>query len=216
MTHLRATVGSKICPLGLESQQMDGVFICWYVCILCFCPTGFCRLDLHTAHNHLQVSNDLKTVERVATKINYPDASTRFTLAPQVMSIHCFSTGVRTWQVQAEGYWDVAVSYRSLNLASKKGSIFGQNRKSWSLAHNSNGRVSAYHNNKIEHISDDLQVDQVAVMVDIERGNITFASVEPTVTRLHEFKANLTEPVCLGLGLYRVSPTSRATVLTFS
>lgn len=184
--------------------------------LLCVCPTGSCRLDLATAHNSLKVSNDLKTVEKVATKIYYPSKATRFTEAPQVMSIHCFSTGVHTWKVLAEGYWDIAVSYRSLDLKTKKGSAFGNNHKSWSVTHYSNGKLSAFHNNVKTPISARLQGNQIAVMVDIERGNITFASVEPTVARLHEFKANLTEPVCLGIGLYRVNPVSRATVLTVS
>lgn len=155
-------------------------------------------------------------MERVATPNNYPNEPTRFTKAPQVMSIHCFTTGVHTWQVLAEGYWDIAVSYRSLDFQSKKGSTFGQNRKSWSLTHDGNGKLSAYHNDVKTFISGSLQGNQIGVTVDIERGNITFTSVEPTVARLHEFKAKLTEPVCLGLGLYRVSPASKATVLTAS
>lgn len=153
-------------------------------------------------------------MERVDTKVNYPSEAGRFTAAPQVMSIHCFTTGVHTWQVVAEGYWDIAVSYRSLDFNTKRGSIFGRNRKSWSLTHNSEGKLFAYHNDVKRSILKSLEGNQIAVMVDIEGGNITFASVEPKVSRLHEFKAKLTEPLCLGLGLYR--PASRATVLTAS
>lgn len=178
--------------------------------------TGYCRLDLDTAHNLLQISNDLLTVEKVRTKINYPSKAKRFTSAPQVMSIHCFSTGVHTWRVLAEGYWDIAVSYRSLDFNSKEGTIFGRNSKSWSLTHKSTGELYAYHNDIKTAISKSLQSNQIAVTVDIKGGNITFASVEPAVQQLHQFKANLTEPVCLGLGLYSVSPASRATVLTAS
>lgn len=177
---------------------------------------GYRRLDLDTVHNLLQVSNDLQTVERVATKINYPSGPTRFTEAPQVLSTRCFSTGVHAWQVLAEGYWDIAVSYRSIDFKSRRGSTFGNNPHSWSLTHNSHGKLFAYHNADKTVISGSLHSKLFAVMVDIEGGNITFASVGPTVTRLHEFKAKLTEPVCLGLGLYRVSPASRATVLTAS
>lgn len=162
----------------------------------------------------LHVSNDLQTVARVATKINYPSGPTRFTEAPQVLSTRCFSTGVHTWQVLAEGYWDIAVSYRSIDFKSRRGSAFGNNPHSWSLAHN--GKLFAYHDTDKTVISGSLHSKQIAVMVDIEGGNITFASVGPTVVRLHEFKAKLTEPVCLGLGLYLVSLASRATVLTAS
>lgn len=184
--------------------------------LLCVCLTGFCKLDLDTAHNSLQVSNDLRTVKKVDPKTNCLSKAPRFTEAPQVMSIQCFSTGVHTWHVLAEGYWDIAVSYRSLDFKSKKGSTFGKNRKSWSLTHNITGELSAYHNNVKTPVAGSLQSNKIAVMVDIKRGNITFASVEPTVTPLHEFKAKLTEPVCLGLGLYQVGSASRATVLTAS
>lgn len=169
-------------------------------------------------HEHLRVSDDLKTVERVATRMNYPIEATRFTKAPQVLSVHCFSMGVHTWQVLAEGSWDIAVSYKSLDLKNKNKNetIFGRNRKSWSLTHKSNGDVSVEHNNHPTPLSKNLQIKRIAVTVDIERGNITFASMEPTVARLYEFKAKLTEPVCLGLGLYQVNPASRATILTVS
>lgn len=148
--------------------------------------------------------------------VDYAAGPTRFTKAPQVLSIHCFSTGVHTWKVLAEGYWDIAVSYRSLDLKTKVGSAFGKNRKSWSLTHNITGELYAYHNNVKTAVAGRLQSNQIAVMVDIEGGNITFASVEPTVARLHEFKAKLTEPVCLGLGLYRTTSASKATILTAS
>lgn len=173
-------------------------------------------MDLDTAHHLLEVSNDLQTVKRVDTKIDYPIQPTRFTEAPQVLSTRCFSTGVHVWQVLAEGYWDIAVSYRSIDFRRKKRSTFGNNLQSWSLTLNNKGELFAFHNGTKTAISGRLQSKQIAVMVDVEGGNITFASVGPTVTQLHEFKAKLTEPVCLGVGLYRVSPTSRATIVTAS
>lgn len=172
--------------------------------------------DLDTASSLLKISNDLQTAERVAAKISYPHEHMRFTDAPQVLSTSCFSTGAHVWEVEVEGYWDIAVSYRSIKHKSKTSSSFGNNPHSWSLTHNDYGKLSAYHDRAKKVLSGTLQSNRIAVMVDVEGGNITFGSVGPTVTRLHEFKAKLTEPVCLGLGLYRVKPPSRATILRAS
>lgn len=184
--------------------------------LLCVCLTGSRRLDLDTAHKSLQVSNDLQTVKKLATSqeklLKYPNGPTRFIEAPQVLTTRCFSTGVHAWRVLAEGSWDIAVSYRSIDFKSKS-SVFGKNPQSWSLTWKKDGQLFAYHNNKKMAISGSLQSRQIDVMVDIEGGNITFASVGPTNTELHEFKAKLTEAVCLGLGLYRINETSRATIL---
>lgn len=172
--------------------------------------------DLDSASSLLKISNDLQTAERVSTKISYPHEHMRFTDAPQVLSARCFSSGAHVWEVEVKGYWDIAVSYRSIERKSKTSSTFGNNPHSWSLTHDNSGKLSAYHNEEKKVLTGTLQSNRIAVMVDVERGNITFGSVGPTVTRLHEFNAKLTEPVCLGLGLYRVKPPSRATILRAS
>lgn len=173
-------------------------------------------LDLDTASDFLRLSADLRTAERVKTKIGYPPSDNRFTEAPQVLSAQCFSTGTHVWEVEAKGYWDIAVSYKSIKHRSQSVSAFGKNAQSWSLTHNGKGKLIAYHNGGKKVLSGNLQNNRIAVMVDIEKGNITFTSVASTVTRLHEFKAELTQSVCLGLGLYRVDPPSRATIVKAS
>ncbi|XP_070831247.1 E3 ubiquitin/ISG15 ligase TRIM25-like [Chaetodon trifascialis] len=177
---------------------------------------GILMLDLDTASPFLGVSADLQTVERLKTKISYPKSKSRFIEAPQVLSAQCFSTGAHVWEVEAEGYWDIAVSYKSIERKSKYSSAFGNNALSWSLTHNGKGKLFAYHNSGKTVLSETLQSSRIAVMVDFEKGNITFGSVESTITLLHEFKAELTQPVCLGLGLYRVDPHSRASIVKAS
>lgn len=173
-------------------------------------------LDLDTASPFLGVSVDLQTVERLKTKVSYPSSKSRFEEAPQVLSAQCFSTGTHVWEVEAEGYWDIAVSYKSIQRKSKYSSAFGNNALSWSLMHNSKGKLFAYHNGRKTVLSETLQSGRIAVMVDFEKGNITFSSVESTITQLHKFKAELMQPVCLGLGLYRVDPPSRASIVKAS
>ncbi|XP_044224602.1 E3 ubiquitin/ISG15 ligase TRIM25-like isoform X2 [Thunnus albacares] len=174
-------------------------------------------LDLDTASPFLGVSADLLTVERVEAKRGFPSTSSRFDVAPQVLSTQCFSTGTHRWEVEAEGYWDIAVSYKSIKRKSKGSSAFGNNPESWSLTHTGKGKLFAYHNNRKYTLSTTLQSNRIAVMFNFEKGNITFSAVGSTVTtKLHEFKAELTEPLCLGLGLYRVDPPSRISIIKAS
>ncbi|XP_022603833.1 E3 ubiquitin/ISG15 ligase TRIM25-like isoform X2 [Seriola dumerili] len=177
---------------------------------------GFLMLDVDTVSPFLGVSADFQTVERVKGKLGYPNSINRFDEAPQILSARCFSSGTHIWEVQAEGYWDIAVSYKSIQRKSKYNSAFGNNRESWSLTHNGNGKLSAYHNGAKTVLPGTLQSSRIAVMVNFEKGNITFSAVESTITKLHEFKAKLTQPVCLGLGLYRVDPPSRASIVKAS
>ncbi|XP_011617220.2 E3 ubiquitin-protein ligase TRIM11-like [Takifugu rubripes] len=170
-------------------------------------------LDLDTANDYVKISDDLRTAQKVRTRIRYPSRPNRFEEAPQVLSSHCFGTGAHTWEVEVEGYWDVAVSFRGIKHERNSRSAFGNNPHSWSLTHNGSGKLVAYHDGKKTVVPARLQSNRIAVMVDFEKGNITFASVGSTATRLHEFKAKLTQPVCLGLGLYRVDPPSIASIV---
>ncbi|XP_036939930.1 E3 ubiquitin-protein ligase TRIM47-like [Acanthopagrus latus] len=172
-------------------------------------------LDVDTASPFLGVSADLRTAERVKTRLNYPASKSRFDEAPQVLSERCFSTGTHIWEVEAEGYWDIAVSYKSIQRKNNN-SPFGKNALSWSLTHDGKGKLLAYHNREKKVVSATLKSNRIAVMVDFGKGNITFSSMESTITRLHEFKAELTEPVCLGFGLYKLDPLSRATIVNSS
>lgn len=175
--------------------------------------TELLMLDLDTANDYVKISDDLRTAQKVRTKIRYPSRPNRFVEAPQVLSSHCFGAGAHTWEVEVGGYWDIAVSFRSIKDERNSRSAFGNNPHSWSLTHSGSGKLVAYHDGKKTVVSTRLQSNRVAVMVDFEKGNITFASVGSTATRLHEFKAKLSQPVCLGLGLYRVDPPSVASIV---
>ncbi len=183
---------------------------------MCVCLLGILTLDMDTVSPFLGVSTDLQTAERVKNKLSYPSIKSRFDEAPQVLSAQCFSRGTHVWEVEAEGYWDIAVSYQSILRKSKSNSAFGNNAVSWSLTHNGKGKLFAYHNGEKNILSETLQSNRVAVMVDFEKGNITFSSVASTITPVLVFETKLTQPVCLGLGLYRVDPPSRASILQAS
>uniref|UniRef100_UPI003AAB378E E3 ubiquitin/ISG15 ligase TRIM25-like isoform X1 n=1 Tax=Centroberyx gerrardi TaxID=166262 RepID=UPI003AAB378E len=174
---------------------------------------GTLTLDLDTASPFLGVSPDLRSVERVKTKLDYPSRQDRFDEAPQVLSTQCFTSGTHFWEVEAEGYWDIAVSYKSIRRKGKDNSAFGTNAQSWSLTRNDKGQLFAYHNKSKKVLSVALKSNRIAIIVNFEKGTITFTAVGPTFTQLHEFQAKLTQPVCLGLGLYRVDPPSSVSIV---
>lgn len=179
--------------------------------------SGVLMLDVDTASPLLGLSPDFKAVERVKTRLGYPNSGKRFAEAPQVLSALCLSSGTHVWEVEAEGYWDIAVSYKRIQRKTKHSSTFGKNVNSWSLTHNGKGKLFAYHDGEKTILPGTPQSRRIAVTVDFERGNITFSAVkESTVTKLHEFEAKLTQPVCLGFGLYRVDPPSMASILSLS
>lgn len=177
---------------------------------------GNLMLDLDSVSPFLKVSADLQTVQRVKAKLEYSVSKHRFTDAPQVLSSHCFSSGTHVWEVEAEGYWDIAVTYKSIQRLGKDASAFGNNPKSWSLMHNDKGKLAAYHNRIKTVLSGSLQSNRITVVVSFDKGSIVFSSVDIKTTKLHEFSAELTEPVCLGFGLYRVDPISKASIIRAS
>lgn len=172
--------------------------------------------DLDTASRLLGLSADLRTAERVKAALHYPVSDGRFDQAPQVLSTPCFSSGAHVWEVEAEGCWDLAVSYRNVHRKSRDSSKFGQNEESWSLAHDCQGDLSAFHRKHRTAVSGSLRSGRIAVEVNFEEGTISFSAAGPTKTLLHEFKAELMQPVCLGLGLYHVDPPSRASIVKVS
>ncbi|XP_021175099.2 E3 ubiquitin-protein ligase TRIM11 [Fundulus heteroclitus] len=177
---------------------------------------GAVMLDLDTASRLLGLSANLRSAERVKAALHYPDSAGRFDEAPQVLSSPCFSSGAHVWEVEAEGCWDVAVSYRSVDRKSRGGSTFGHNAESWSLAHSERGELSARHDKHETALSGSLPSGRIEVEVNFEEGRIRFSAADPAKTLLHEFKAELTQPVCLGLGLYHVDPPSRASIVKVS
>ena len=168
-------------------------------------------LNKDTASPYLVMSQDLLTVQRVNDEQLYPPHPARFTEAPQVLSTQCVSSGSHYWELEAEGYWDIAVAYESISRKTRFGS-FGNNQESWSLTHDSKGRLFAYHEGVKVKISKSLMHNRVGVVVDFQKGAITFNEVGAMWNHLHTFKASLNQPVCLGLGLYKAGLHTRISV----
>ncbi|CAI9542210.1 unnamed protein product, partial [Staurois parvus] len=56
-------------------------------------------LDVNTAHNNLQISDDMKTASWSDTKQNRPETPERFQFWEQVLSSQSFSSGRHYWEV---------------------------------------------------------------------------------------------------------------------
>ncbi|KAK0152520.1 E3 ubiquitin/ISG15 ligase TRIM25 [Merluccius polli] len=171
-------------------------------------------LDLQTASPHLQVSGDLRSVERVQARLDYPILDARFDDTPQVLSTQCFGPGHHLWIVKAEGHWEIACGVPRKG----GGSAFGVDPQSWSIAQEgAGGPLYAAHQGVRTELPG-TAVAAVGVWVNSQKGTVTFygnGTDGGAVHKLHEFQAQLSGPVCLGLGLHSVEPPSRARIMGY-
>ncbi|KAE8291324.1 Chromodomain-helicase-DNA-binding protein 8 [Larimichthys crocea] len=173
-------------------------------------------LDTNTAHPLLSISDDLRLVTRVKNRLPCAAHPERFDHWPQVLAIQTFSSGTHYWEVEAEGFWDIAVCYRNIGRKGKEGNAFGNNKVSWSLTQQHDKKLAAWHNRRKTRLTYQMTGTRVAVAVDYGAGTITFSEVGPSgnLTHLHTFSTTFTEPVCLGFGLYKAELNSRISIVT--
>lgn len=85
-------------------------------------------LDTNSAHPLLSISDDLRSVIRVKSRLPCATHTERFDHWPQVLTVQTFSSGTHYWELETEGFWDVAVCYRSIGRKGKEGNAFGNNK----------------------------------------------------------------------------------------
>ncbi|XP_061791717.1 E3 ubiquitin-protein ligase TRIM11 [Nerophis lumbriciformis] len=168
-------------------------------------------LDATTAHPLLSVSDDLQLITRLPSRQPHADHPERFDHWPQVLTVQSFSAGTHYWEMEAEGFWDVAVCYKSIGRKGKEGNAFGNNTVSWSLTQQHDRKLAAWHNRKKTRLAHKMTGNRVAVAVDYSSGTITFSEVGPlsNLTHVHTFWTTFTQPVSLGFGLYKSELNSR-------
>ncbi|XP_056097142.1 tripartite motif-containing protein 16 [Rhinichthys klamathensis goyatoka] len=172
-------------------------------------------LDKNSAHPLLNISEDLHSVMRVKKRLPVPEHQDRFDHWSQVVSCQILSTGTHYWELEVEGFWDIAVTYHSIGRKAKEGTAFGCNKISWSLTQQRDRKLAAWHNRKKTQLSVKMSGNHLAVALDYNSGSITFSEVgsASTLLPLHNFSTSFTQPVCLGFGLYKPELNSRVTVL---
>lgn len=96
------------------------------------CPscavTSPLTLDTNTAHPLLSISDDLRSVTRVTSRLPCASHHERFDHWPQVLTAQTFSSGTHYWELEAEGFWDIGVCYRNIGRKGKEGNAFGINK----------------------------------------------------------------------------------------
>ncbi|XP_030628959.1 E3 ubiquitin/ISG15 ligase TRIM25-like [Chanos chanos] len=172
-------------------------------------------LDPNSAHPLLKISDDLKSAVRVKTRLSLSAHPDRFDHWSQVVTIQSFSSGTHYWELEAEGFWDIAVTYHSVPRKGKDGTAFGCNEVSWSLTQQHDKKLTAWHNRKKKRLSAQMSGNRVAVSLDYAAGSITFSEVGPssTLIPLHNFSTTFVQPVCLGFGLYKPELNSRVSIV---
>ncbi|XP_035655411.1 E3 ubiquitin/ISG15 ligase TRIM25-like isoform X1 [Oncorhynchus keta] len=172
-------------------------------------------MDTNSAHPLLSISDGLRSAMRVKQRLPCATHPDRFDHWAQVLTVQTFSSGTHYWELEAEGFWDIAVSYRSIGRKGKEGTAFGNNKMSWSLTQQHDRKLAAWHNRRKTRLSSRMSGNRVGVALDYGIGTITFSEVGPsnTLTHLHTFSTSFNQPVCLGFGLYKAELHSRISIV---
>ncbi|XP_040211138.1 E3 ubiquitin/ISG15 ligase TRIM25-like [Rana temporaria] len=158
-------------------------------------------LDVNTAHNKLQISDDMKTVSWSDIEQNRPETPERFQDCSNVLSSRRFSSGRHYWEVDVSKSvcWVVGMCYPSIERRGKESGI-GNNKKSWGLFRYNN-QYSIRHDNKGIRISPDLSSKRVRISLNYEAGQIFFYDLCDPIRHLHTFTTTFTEPLHAILGV---------------
>ncbi|XP_063075923.1 E3 ubiquitin-protein ligase TRIM15-like [Engraulis encrasicolus] len=179
-------------------------------------PSGG-TLNISTVSPVLKVTSDRTFAIRMSMDQRYPSHPARFDDVPQALSAECPSSGRHSWLVEVQGHWDIGVAYKNISRKGSHGVRLGTNRESWSIRHEkSTGRLVALHDNirtKIKRTIESDMIQRIVIAVDFDLGVITFAKRGQKLQNLYAFKATLSQPVCLGIGLYSVDPQSTVTIV---
>ncbi|KAM9296748.1 E3 ubiquitin-protein ligase TRIM39-like [Gastrophryne carolinensis] len=173
-------------------------------------PTDI-KLDLNTASNNIHVSRGLKTASWTDVLQIRPENSERFHY-PQVLSTNTFSSGQHYWQVETSksGDWGIGVCYPSIDRGSGQNSLIGYNNKSWCIERSDRMYV-------MRHCCDETLLihnfssHRLGIFLDYEIGQLSFYELCVPIRHLHTFNAAFTEPLCVGLYLYKSDNHQRQT-----
>ncbi|XP_051813783.1 NLR family CARD domain-containing protein 3-like [Acanthochromis polyacanthus] len=153
-------------------------------------------LDQKTAHQNLKLSDDNRSVTKVAECLPCTYDPQRF----DCCQLLCQKALRRRsyWEVEWEGLVDIAMAYGGIRRRGRSADCrFGGNDKSWSLCC-SNGSYSFWYNNMetVVHPPRSAAISRVAVYLDWGAGTLSFFGVCPDKQiHLHTFSGTFTEPL---------------------
>ncbi|MEE6519490.1 hypothetical protein FKM82_031343 [Ascaphus truei] len=149
-------------------------------------------LDVNTADNHIDLSDDLKTASDSNTYHQRPDVPERFN-TNQVLSSCSFSSAQHYWEVEVSeaGDWSVGVAYPSIGRDPIDVETFlGQNDVSWCLDWNDK-EFEAGHNSEFKSVTPVFPLLAIGIYLDYEAGRLSFYQLCDPIRHLHTF----TEPL---------------------
>ncbi|MEE6521224.1 hypothetical protein FKM82_019328 [Ascaphus truei] len=162
-------------------------------------------LDVNTACNYIDISNDLKSASYSSKSQRRPDVPERFKSC-QVLSSSSFSSGQHYWEVDVSEakQWIVGVAYPSIERKiNGNESFIGYNDKSWNLSFINN--LSAVHNNIWNTVASDSPLQRLGIYLDYEAGRLSFYQLCDPIRHLHTFTATFTEPLHAAFYVYKDS-----------
>nr|XP_020447576.1 E3 ubiquitin/ISG15 ligase TRIM25-like [Monopterus albus] len=152
-------------------------------------------LDPNTAHRRLALSEGNTKATLQGSAQPYPDTPQRFDGWTQVMCDRSLGAQRCYWEVEWRGRGSsMGVAYGAL---SRKGSDarsgLGYNAQSWTLEL-SDTCCSAMHDNEKRDIPVTYS-PRMGIYLDLSTGMLAFYSVAESMTHLHTFRANFTQPL---------------------
>ncbi|XP_073479376.1 E3 ubiquitin-protein ligase TRIM11-like [Aquarana catesbeiana] len=154
-------------------------------------------LDVNTASNDLQISDDRKAASRSDITHHRPETPERFVNYPQVISSQSFSSGRHYWDVDVGGsdFWRVGMCFARIDRKDLQAGV-GRNNKSLGLIRSGNQYFVRYDNKEVL-LPTNLSSNRVRIYLDYEAGRISFYDLCDPIRHLHTFTATatLTEPL---------------------
>ncbi|XP_028297277.1 NACHT, LRR and PYD domains-containing protein 3-like, partial [Gouania willdenowi] len=170
----------------------------------------FCHihLDTNSINRNLRLSDNNRMVTYVKEEELYPDHQDRFDIDQVLCSTgltgHCY------WEVEWNGYVNIAVSYRGIRRKGNSNDCrFGFNNQSWSLRCYS-GFYIFRHNNIFTHTSCPCgSSGRVGVYVDCPDGRLSFYEVSSdSLTLIHTVCTSFTDTLYPGFRFWFGSSVS--------
>lgn len=158
-------------------------------------------LDPDTAHRRLLLSDGNTKATLQAAVQPYPDNPQRFDGWTQVISQTPLYAQRCYWEVEWRGRGSsMGVAYKAVNRkGSDARSGLGYNAQSWTLELSDTCCVAMHDNQKR-----DIAVTyspRLGIYLDLSTGTLAFYSVAESMTHLHSFRANFTQPLYAAFGV---------------
>lgn len=144
-------------------------------------------LDPDTAHRHLRLSKDQKSVRWDSRDQYLPDNTERFDKEPCVLGHERFNSGRHWWEIEVEldkGRWEEwAVGVARESVVRKGLSVFSPEEGIWAVGKPFNDgfspfQVLAFASTGLTPVTSNSSFRKIRVSLDCEAGNVKFFEVD--------------------------------------